>query len=105
MGEMPVVGPDTNVELVVVDTIWLADYLPNLSPDSALADPSTQLIYYDDPPFGIQLGYCLNKPCAEDETPIYIDEDTDYWVYGGWYFMQTTPESYNEDGSIKDEVY
>lgn len=40
MGQMPVDGPETETELVIIDTIWLDEYQPtsNLNPDDAAAN-------------------------------------------------------------------
>lgn len=111
MGQMPVDGPETETELVIIDTIWLDEYQPtsNLNPDDAAANgqaPDSMMINYpDDPPYGMNIGYCAQKPCGVDEEAKYTESGIDYPAFAGWWFMETTGDSYNTDGSYKDDVY
>lgn len=101
MGAMPVEGPTILTSFEPVETLWINDYMTYIAPEYAPSQEDidyfswdTTLNYDSDPPYGITLGYCQSKPCADDEEPVYLDDNTEYDVYAGYYFMITTAAAY-----------
>jgi len=112
MGAMPVEGPTILTSFEPVETLWINDYMTGIDPENAPSqeeidnwDLVTTLNYASDPPYGITLGYCQSKPCADDEEPVYLDDNIDYDVFAGYYFMITTAAAYENANYLRSEVY
>lgn len=105
--ELPIDGPEVTIDFVPVEYIYLNDYMQDfISPDMDIpAEADTTFNYANDPPFGMALGQCQSKPCAETEEPVWLDNETDFDLAGGWNFMATSDGAYQDNGRLHDEVY
>jgi len=107
MGSIPVEGPTTSTGLQVVETLHAYGAF-GLEPSVANGPVMFTLGGEDGSdvaPFGAEVGRCSSQTCDDPSDPEILEYGVEYDYYTGWYVYRTTPNSYTDEGEIKDEVY